>query len=114
MLHFDAPDDGPPLLSLFGGEFTTARGLEEAASARLSNPSFPRSRAAHLGADFNERELVRVMREEWPATTADVSWRRSELGLRPTSEEMREGDGVLAGMRPEPVKAAIDAIERTC
>ncbi len=57
VLELDAPDGGPPLLSVFGGKITTFRRLAEAALARLA-PFLPRlgpswtAGAALPGGDF--------------------------------------------------------------
>ena len=61
-LTVDAPDDGPPLLSVFGGKLTTYRRLAEAALEKLEPwlAAGPAWTAAHAlpGGDFETQETL--------------------------------------------------------
>ena len=44
---------------------------------------------AHFGADLYEREVEYLVRHEWARTPEDILWRRSKLGLRLGSEDVK-------------------------
>ena len=52
-----------------------------------------------FGAGLSEAEVLYLMREEWAEEAADVVWRRSKLGLRFTSSEIKALDDFMAGQR---------------
>jgi glycerol-3-phosphate dehydrogenase len=52
-----------------------------------------------FGAGLSEAEVLYLMREEWAEEAADVVWRRSKLGLRLTSSEIKALDDFMAGQR---------------
>jgi glycerol-3-phosphate dehydrogenase len=50
-----------------------------------------------FGAGLYEREVRYLMAHEWAMTAADIVWRRSKLGLRMSTEEIRSLDEWLDG-----------------
>ncbi len=73
VLALDAPDDAPPMLSIFGGKITTARKLAEQAMTKLE-PFFPdlspgwTADAALPGGDFDAfDDFALALRREYPS-----------------------------------------------
>jgi len=78
VLALDAPDEAPPMLSIFGGKITTARKLAEQAMAKLG-PFFPglppgwTAGAALPGGNFGAfDDFARALRQEYPGL--DGGW----------------------------------------
>ena len=83
VLALEAPADGPPLLSVFGGKITTYRRLAEAAMAKLA-PHFPGMRgawtaSAPLPGGAFPWDAIGVVRQElcgrYPFLTEANAWR---------------------------------------
>jgi glycerol-3-phosphate dehydrogenase len=52
-----------------------------------------------FGAGLSEIEVLYLMREEWAEEAADVIWRRSKLGLRLTSSQIKALDNFMTEQR---------------
>ncbi len=99
--------NGPPLLSVFGGKITTARHLAEEAVGKVASaldwPFAPMTRDAMLptdgfanlaggedfGAGMTARRVDWFMDNEWATTAEDILWRRTKLGLGFTAEQVK-------------------------
>ncbi len=55
----------------------------------LAGVENPEQMGHHFGTGLYEREVVYLIEHEWAASAADILWRRSKLGLRMSSEEVR-------------------------
>lgn len=55
----------------------------------LAGVENPDQMGHHFGTGLYEREVVYLIEHEWAASAADILWRRSKLGLRMSSEEVR-------------------------
>ena len=55
-----------------------------------------------FGASLTEAEVKYLMSEEWAATTEDIVWRRSKLGLRLTREEIASLDAWISAQHVTP------------
>lgn len=53
-----------------------------------------------FGADLTEREVIYLMESEWAATSDDVLWRRSKLGLRLSPEQKAALDDYMRRRAP--------------
>ena len=104
-LDLDAPSDGAPLLTIFGGKITTYRRLAEHALGKLL-PYLPASggpwpAAAPLpGGDMPDADFDRFLetvRCRWPWLPDDLAWRYARAyGTR--VETMLGGAGLLADL----------------
>jgi len=98
-----APDGLPGLLAAFQRDFPLLPGclctrLLRAYGTRawqIFTPSQDPGPA--IGADLHAAELDYLRREEWAATTEDVLWRRSKLGLRFDAEARERLARLLGG-----------------
>ena len=59
-----------------------------------------------FGASLTEREVDWLMRREWARTADDILWRRTKLGLRMTSDQMKELAAWCDSHRPPVATAA--------
>src|SRR6202012_2711756 len=55
-----------------------------------------------FGASLTEAEVKYLMAEEWAATTEDIVWRRSKLGLRLTPQEIAALDAWISAQHVAP------------
>ena len=91
-------DNGPLLLSVFGGKITTARHLAEEALGKLGyakavsrDAPFPFEPIPTGGEDFggglSAAAIDYYRQREWARTADDVLWRRTKAGLHMTPEQ---------------------------
>ena len=90
--------NGPPLLSIFGGKITTARHLAEEALGKLGYDK-PVSRSAAFpynsvptggeafGGELTAQAVDWYREHEWAHTADDVMWRRTKAGLHMTPKQ---------------------------
>ena len=95
-LRLEVDDEGPPILSVFGGKITTYRRLAEQALEKLEcflpmgapwtdavplpDPQIPAS-GDDLGGGLTTGAVDYYVRSEWARTAEDILWRRTKIGL---------------------------------
>jgi len=77
------PDIDPQLI------LRLAHGYGTCAHDLLSGVSSRSDLGEHFGAGLHEREVRYLIQNEWARTAEDILWRRTKLGLRLSSDEIR-------------------------
>jgi glycerol-3-phosphate dehydrogenase len=106
----DFPVDGAPALkSRIAGRYPflepawaerLARGYGTETFAILGDAACLDDCGLHFGHGFTEREAVHLIGSEWAATSQDILWRRTKLGLRFSRLEQQRLDEWLHAQRP--------------